>query len=54
MKSSLSTFDEISVAIVDGNFQNMGKILYINKVFLKFLDYKKTDVLDKTVRLLIP
>ena len=52
-KSSIPSFDEISLAIVDGNFLNMGKILYGNKVLLKYLDYKKDDVSGKTVKLLI-
>ena len=53
-KSSIPSFDEISLAIVDGNFLNMGKILYGNKVLLKYLDYKKDDVSGKTVKLLMP
>ena len=40
MKANLNNFDEISLAIVDGNFSNMGRLLYANKILLKHLGYK--------------
>ena len=40
MKTSFITFDEISVAIVDGNFSNMGRLLYANKILLRHLGFK--------------
>lgn len=53
-KSALMGFDEVGVAIVDGNFANMGKILYCNKIVLKTLMYCANDVIGKTVHVLMP
>eukprot|EP00347_Sterkiella_histriomuscorum_P007366 403349219 len=54
MKTSFITFDEISVAIVDGNFTQMGKLLYANKILLRHLGFKAEEVVNQTVHLLMP
>ncbi|CDW79028.1 pas domain s-box family protein [Stylonychia lemnae] len=54
IKGSFSNFDEISLAIVDGNFSNMGRLLYANKILLRHLGYKQEQVLQQTVHLLMP
>lgn len=41
LKANFSNFDEISLAIVDGNFSNMGRLLYANKILLRHLGYKQ-------------
>lgn len=47
-------FDEVGACIVDGNFANMGKIFYCNKTILKTLMYSRSEVIGKTVHVLMP
>lgn len=53
-KSILTSFDEVGMVIVDGNFSNRGKILFGNKILLKALGYSASEVLGKTVHALQP